>query len=374
MEKKPVIAILANFPLHVANSAFPQVGWHMATWLSAAYEMLKEQDKYEIHWLVFSKQVRWRKVFESSGQFFHVMPEFSLNYAQKTHYLHSRWLVKRELNRLKPDLLHAWGTEHRNAICGMGFRGKKILSVQGNLTACVKRTCMKPFVERQAIFERKAMPSYDLLTGESPWSLDRIRDIVPDKPLVKLEYCVESRFYKSERNPEASPVCLLAGDGSEIKNVKTALAAFSSPELRHIKLLMAGVPKNMYADLPPNIEALGGKNRDEMVELISRAWCLVHPSLAETGPTVAKEARVMGMPVIISSETGSKQYVEHGKSGFVFAPTDVEALKQHVLAVCADRETAIAMGEYGREDCRRALSRETMMAGLVAIYDQLLAE
>lgn len=374
MEKKPIVAILAKFPLHVINPDFAGLGWHMATWLSATYEMLRGMDKYDIHWLVFSKQVKWRKIFKSGGQTFHVLPEFSLNYAQKTHFLHSRWLVKRELARIKPDLLHAWGTEHRNAIAGTVFRGKKLLSVQGNLTAYIERSPMPPFVHRQAVVERAAMPCYDMLTGESPWSLERIYEMVPDKPLKQLEYCVENRFFERERSLSAEPVCLLAGSPSEIKNVQTAVAAFSSPELRHIKLLMAGVPKDFYKDLPPNIEPLGGVGRDEMVELMSRAWCLVHPSLAETGPTVAKEARVMGMPVIISEETGSKQYVEQGKSGFIFAPKDAEALKQHVLTVCVDRETAIAMGEYGRADCRRALSRETMMAGLVAIYDQLLAE
>lgn len=372
MKKKPVIALLANFPLHLADASYKQHGWHSATWLAAMYEMLRDSDKYEIHWLTFRQRTK-KRTFESNGQFFHVLPAYSLKYAQKTGYLHARWLVARELSRIKPDILHVWGTEGRYAVSGMGYKGKKLLTIQGNLTGYAQRAPMPDFMIRQAAWERKAVKKYTLFTGESPWSVERIKEIVPGSNPICWDYCVEAGFFATERHQADAPCCLLAGSDSAIKNIQTAIDAFSAPELAGIQLFMAGPEAKNHPNLPPNIHALGGVSRDEMVRLMSETWCLVHPSLAETGPTVAKEARVMGVPVIISDECGSQQYVDNGQSGFIIKPKDTEALIRSVLAVTKDRETAEAMGRHRQEFCRQALSKEHMMEGLCRLYDDLLS-
>lgn len=374
MSKKPVIALLANFPLAVADASYAKEGWHSATWLAAMYEMLADCSDYEIHWITFFKGIFTRRTFEKNGQFFHVLPAFTLKYAQKTHYLHARWQVLRLLHRIKPDVLHVWGSEGRYAVSGMGYKGKKLLTVQGNLTAYAQRAPMPPFMIEQAKWERRAFKCFPVMSGESPWSVERISEMAPDKKVYCWDYCVESRFFDAERHVSDTPKCLMAGTSSKIKNVETAIKAFSSPELSHIELLLAGVPVSAYPNLPPNIKPLGGVPRNEMVKLLSETWCLVHPSLAETGPTIAKEARVMGVPVVISEECGSKQYVTEGKSGFVISPKDVEALIRSVLQVTKDRETALSMGKFGQSECRKALSKETMLKGLKSMYKEILAE
>lgn len=372
MKKKPVIALLAPFPLHLVDSAYNQQGWHTATWLAALYEMLQEQDRYEIHWVTFRQRAKGR-TFEKGGQYFHVLPVWSLSLAQKTGYLHARWLVHRELANIQPDLLHVWGTEGRFAVSAMGYKGKKILTFQGNLTACAKRSPMPDFMLRQAEWERRAVKGYHMFTGESPWSVNRIKELVPDSDPVCWDYCVESRFFQAQRHLAKQPCCLMAGSDSAIKNVRTAIKAFSSPALRGIRLKLAGVRAEDHPNLPDNIHALGGVGRDEMVRLLSETWCLVHPSLAETGPTIAKEARVMGVPVVISNECGSQQYVTEGLSGFIIPPKDSDALIRSVLEVTRDRFTAEAMGAYGQDACRRALNKGTMMEGLCRLYNNALA-
>lgn len=374
MNKKPVIALLANFPLWLADERYAGAGWHCATWLAALYELLGRVDMFEIHWITFRQRGSYR-VFEKNGQHIHVLPAYTLNYAQKTHYLHARFLVARELRRIKPDLLHVWGVEGRYAVAGMGYKGRKLLSVQGNLTACLARTVLPPFMVRQAEWERRAYSKYPYFTGESPWSVERIREIAPaDAAVYQWEYCVESRFLHALRRMAEQPCCLYAGTDSENKNIRAVLEAFSAPELAHVTLYLAGVEPGRYPNLPSNIKPLGGVSRDGMVRLLEETWCLVHPSFAETGPTVAKEARAVGVPVVISSECGAKQYVEEGKSGHIVNPHDVQGLIRAVLNVTSSREQASAMGEYGRDACRKALNAETMLQGLCAIYARILAQ
>lgn len=373
-KKKLVIAIIGDFPMQVVCDNLPQrKTWKPTPWLMALFDAFKQNEDLEIHWLNFCRGIWRTRRVESEGQHFHILPCGSLTVSQKTYYLAERLRVCRELNLIKPDLVHAWGTENRYSFSAKDFPVKKVLSIQGLLKAYHQNDPLPPFLERQIFFEKLSLEAYDLLTGESPWCIENARQMVPEKPFVSWDYAVEQRFFAAARHLDEKPVCLLGGTPTTIKNVETAIAAFSRPELSHVTLLMAGIPEGAYGDLPANIKPLGGVSRDGMVELMSRAWCLVHPSLADTGPTIVKEARVMGLPVVVSSHCGSQQYVEHGRSGFILEPMDVQGFVDAVLNVTSSKENAMRMGEYGRAACRNALSSETMLANLMAIYDDMLA-
>lgn len=372
MKSKPVIAILADFPYWVINPAISRPPGHYAVWLVALYEALKTVSDYEIHWICFSKGLKRYQETLHDNQVFHILPAGSLELASRVGYWWDKVRVKRLLRRLKPDLVHAWGTENRYAACGACFSGLKILSVQGVMTVCCRRSKMNSFAKRQAALEAALMPRYDLVTVESGWCKDRCREISPASHVVEMEYAVEERFFETERSLADSPTCLLVCSDTPLKNVATAIKGFSSPRLSAITLLMAGIPAEKYPDLPPNIQALGRVSREKVAQLLSSSWALVHPSLADTGPTVVKEARVSGVAVVATTECGSAQYVEQGKSGFVIAPCDVEALQNAVLTIAQSAEQAQRMGTYGQTECRRALSRETMVNRLREIYDAML--
>lgn len=365
--------MLGSFPLYVADAQYPQNGWHSATWLAALYELLGENHQYDIHWITFAKGCR-RRVFDKNGQTFHVLPAYSLKYAQKTNYLYARWQMRRELRRIHPDLVHAWGTENRYAACGADFKGKKILSMQGVLSACVERAPMAPFMQKQAAKESRWIKNYDLVSSESEWGKECIQRLVPGLNVSRWEYAVREAFFACPRELSERPVCLFGGSDMPLKGVDTLIAAFSDPRLAHVELRLAGVSPERRPNLPSNIRALGGLPKELLMSELSSAWCLVHPSLADTSPNIVKEARVVGIPVVTTTECGGKQYVEDGKSGFIIKPKDVEALIQSVSAVTKDRRTAEQMGLYGREECRTLLSRETMLKGLCSMYEQLLAE
>lgn len=372
MNRKPVVAILADFPYWVLDDSIPHHPGHYAVWLVALHEALKTFSAYEIHWVCFCKGLKRALEAQHANQTFHVLPAGSLELASRTHYVWDRFRVRRILNRLKPDLVHAWGTENRYAICAQQFRGKKILSVQGALTAYHQRCPMGKFMQRQAAMEPRLLPQFDLITTESPWCKERCLELSPLSKIVIWEYAVDERFFCLKRELASEPTCLMAGSDSPIKNVDTAVAAFSHPSLSHVTLLLAGVDAANRPNLPENIKALGRVGRQRMAELFSSAWVLVHPSLADTGPTIVKEARVSGAAVVLSSECGSARYVDNGKSGYVIAPRDVAALRDAVLKITADVETARRMGAWQQEECRQLLSRETMLSRLLEIYASVL--
>lgn len=373
MAEKPKIAILSNFPAWLYTDSLPAFKGHYAVWLAALHEAFERQDEFEVHWVVLSKDAAVPLRFTSHNQHIHVLTRVKRSIGLVTFYHHDRCTVARELAVISPDLVHAWGLEDCYGLCGKDFKGLKLFSVQGAMKAYMQRARFNTFLRIQALYEPSVWKAFRHITAESPWAADRVREVCPDTHPRIWEYAVEERFYQAGRKMASAPVCLYAGADSPVKNVRALIEAFSRPELSHVTLKLAGVPRNAYPGHPANIMPLGRVGRDEMAELLAEAWALVHMSLADTGPTIVKEARVAGLPVIVSNECGSCQHVVDGKSGFILQPHDVDGLVRAVLAVTGDAQTARAMGEYGRAECRRALSGETMVASLLAIYRELLS-
>lgn len=370
---RPKVAILCNFPTWLICSEVPMFRGHYAVWLKALYDSYPEEGPYELHWVSLNKDIPRPIRFVSKSQHFHVLPRVRKTIGLYTAYLADRMRVAKELKSINPDLLHTWGTEDCYGLCGKDFKGKWVHSVQGLLKAYMERGPMPRFFRHHSVYEPGVLRTCPCITTESPWAAERVRDTAPAAEPMLFEYAVEERFFNQPRVPDAEPTCLYCGSNTPLKNLNLAIAAFSRPELAHVKLELAGVDPGSIPGLPGNIIPLGRISRDEVVEKLSRTWCLVHPSKADTGPTAAKEARVMGVPVIISDQCGSRQYIEQGKSGYIISTTDEEALTRSVLDVASCRERSIEMGMYNHEQCRAALSAEAMLNRVIEIYKQVLS-
>lgn len=367
--RKKRIAIFADVPPAWADEKLAGVGKHVApTWLACVRELFARQEDWEVHWVTFGRGVYRHHHRREGNQTFHVYPRCPLSVAQPLHFIYARLVAAFFLLLYRPNVVHAWGTEVEYAVSIMGASCYKILSMQGVLTAIGARCAINDYERRQTYFEQRALRRMDLITTESDWCAERVREIVPQKTVLLWEYSPLKTYFSLSRQMSPVPVCLMAGTDSPTKNHALAIRAFSRPELSHVQLWLAGVQPGRYPEAPANIKALGVLNREQMMETMAQAWCVVHPSFADSSPNVVKEARVMGIPVIVSSETGGTQYVEHGKSGYIISPNDEQALVDSVLHLTASPVVSTSMGEHGRESCRRALSEETMASGLLRVY------
>lgn len=374
MKHQPRIVILAEFPAWKVDRTIPSGrSWKYLVWLVSLYETLKMQQQYDIHWISFNREISRYRCVESGGQTFHFFPCGPLTVARVQRFAWDRWRARRLLDKLQPQLVHAWGTESRYAWCGLQYAGKKILSMQGVLRAFHERSPMTGYYWRLPIrSEKMLMESYDLVTCESIWGCERCREIAPDVPLVRWEYAANPLFFDVEREPAEKPYVLMAGTDDPRKNMGVAVEAFRHPALAGVELVGAGLLAEQHPDLPPNVKALGGVSHERIAELLSHAWGLVHPSKADTSPNIVKEARVVGLPVVTTTECGGMQYIEPGKSGYILAPDDVPGMVKAIGDMTQSRERSLEMGAFGWEECRRQLSPQTMYEQLMRIYDAVL--
>lgn len=369
------IAIIGDLPLwEASDTPIPDAdAWHYCVWLSALAAALPQQGLYDIHWIIPSKQIASRRIIEARNQTFHLLPKAKLTLGQCTGYVYDTWMIQKELSNIAPDLVHSWGTENSYSLAASYFRGRKLISIQGLLRAYAQRARLARFERIQALYEPFTIRRFQHITTESPWASARVKEIQPSAVPFHLEYAVEERFFSMERQLADTPACLYAGTNTSVKNLPTLIKVFSDSALSHVQLRLAGITQEEFPDLPANIRPLGRLNRQAMAHQLSQAWALVHPSLADTGPTIAKEARVMGLPVMLTTACGSQQHIEAGKSGFIVEPNDITAMKEAVLRMTDSAETALSMGRHGQEECRQKLSAGTMIETLLGIYQEILS-
>ncbi|HLY11914.1 MAG TPA: glycosyltransferase family 4 protein [Planctomycetota bacterium] len=82
------------------------------------------------------------------------------------------------------------------------------------------------------------------------------------------------------------------------------------------------------------------------------------------------EASAAGLPVIAGNTAGAVDAVEHGVTGLLVDPTNVQAVGQAVLDVLRNPERARALGEAGKARVHRDFSLETRAAKIIRIAEQ----
>ncbi len=115
---------------------------------------------------------------------------------------------------------------------------------------------------------------------------------------------------------------------------------------------------------------VGAVADEEKARLLSRAACLLLPSLApETSSLVAMEALAAGVPVIAMRVGAVPEIVQHGVTGFLVDPDE--------NAVQAMAEAIGRLGEIDRPACRQSAAErfglDRMASGYLHLYDRLVA-
>jgi glycosyltransferase involved in cell wall biosynthesis len=384
------IALLADFPVHTLPGYGDRQPGHHATWLPPlARELESRASDLDLHWITCTKEVESHTTLKAWNQTFHLLPRHKLSIEILTAFIRERSLIARVLQEIRPDIVHAWGTEQGYAYAANGFSGTSLISLQGILQICCKAATMPWLTRLQAFHESRVLCHAKHLTVESPWGKSQLSSLAPQAHIDLLEYGVDPACFEKHRagnweprsarqetnSPDASsgPVALFVGSISLLKGADTLLTAFADPRLQHVQLLVLGRGDSKLENLKhsSNIQFLGHRPPSEVHEWMAKASCMVHPTRADTSPNCVKEARVIGLPVITTPNGGQTQYVEHGKSGFIHAAGDIEGLIQGVLTVIASKETSINMGKHGQAECRAALTPATTAKRLLEIYQQL---
>jgi len=371
------IAILADFPLFaITQNEEDRPMGHYATWLPQLAQALEQHVEFDISWIIIDKKISQTRKLIYCGQTFYYLSRWKKSVSILTAYWSDRRRLVKLLKQIDPDLIHSWGSEDAYGFALLDNKNiKGLLSMQGILTRYCEVVDMPILMRIQAYWESKILRKVRNISCESQWGIDMARRYASNADFSKVEYGVKPEYFEVVRNPVKEKLVLYVGGVNYLKGSDILLKAFEDVRLKDVSLkIMGGVSGSSVgiATAPSNVEFLGRLSSSEVMKWMSNAWCLVHPTRADTSPNCVKEARVCGLPVVTTYEGGQVQYVEHLKSGWLYEPEDLEELVTGILHVTQDIKVSVKMGKHEQKKCRDELSPDKTAEQFVSVYHSLL--
>ena len=182
---------------------------------------------------------------------------------------------------------------------------------------------------------RKSLLEYetaDLIYVLSEYSRQTFLEAgIPESKLRRRTVTIESRFAAPIRNLQSGCFTIVyVGRLQVSKGLPVLLEAFAQLQDQDAALILVGgygtngmekyLRRKSAAD--PRIKILSG----DPLPWLHRADVLVHPSFEDGLGIAPIEALACGVPVIVSEDTGMKEYVVSGKNGYITPTGDIDAL------------------------------------------------
>jgi len=176
---------------------------------------------------------------------------------------------------------------------------------------------------------------------------------------------IEPERFHSSNFPAGRPLILSIGRYIEKKGFSDLITACSMLKGRDFECQIIGHGpleeelKNQVVrlDLAGRVVITGPKTESEINALLARSRLFVLPCLnaadgaVDNLPTVIMEAMAAGRPVISTSVAGVPEMVRDGKTGFLVAEKDPQAVAERLIRLLDDKPLAREMGRAARELC-----------------------
>ena len=373
------VAILADIPVEaVTGEALGRGGGQASTWLpqlAGAFE--DTHPDLDITWIRIKPKSGNRDDRRIGRQRYITLPGISSRIDFWLRNQPSRLQLGKVLSELKPDLIHTWGTEKPYSSVLGDFDGPSLLSVQGCLAAFIKVARLPLHLRIAARMEPARVRAATRVTCESLWSAEQTDLLHPRQFPDVVDYGVHPRFYKAVWKPEREqPYLLYSGSIDHRKGFDLLLAALQRiPDRRWELRILGDGPLRAQGEAMnlPNICWLGNQAWDKMIPVMEKAWGLVVPTRADTGPTVVKEARVIGLPVIASNHGGLRDYIQEGLNGLKVEPLNAENLSEAMIRMMGDFDATVRLGEGNHDADRERFKPQRTADHFARIYREMIA-
>jgi len=149
---------------------------------------------------------------------------------------------------------------------------------------------------------------------------------------------------------------------NQVSNAKLLIAGHG-PYLEQLKKL-AG-----QTGCGSDIFFLGQKDLQEVVDILSASDIFVNPSYSEGLPTSVMEAASVGLPIVATDVGGTREIIEHGKSGIIIAPGQPSKITEALLSLIHNHQMASELGEAAKRRMKQKFDWGQIVDSYVEIYN-----
>jgi glycosyltransferase involved in cell wall biosynthesis len=257
------------------------------------------------------------------------------------------WLFFRDLAaRLKPAVVHGWGTEDAFAQVALKLAPERhLIQIQGNINVLRKRGPMPWLSPLSAWSERRVLARARHVVAENEFSLAAARPMISTKSVHVVEHPIRHDFRTAVPADGESRQILFVGMLEDRKGIWDALEAFRNGAPSDWKLVIVGNGKaGAVARLHRLISENGLESRvqhhrqlgaSEIVSLMRASSVFLLPTWIDTGPTALKEAMAMGLWPVCYDNSGPAHYIRYFQYGSLaedLKVSDLTAVLKQALA------------------------------------------
>jgi glycosyltransferase involved in cell wall biosynthesis len=249
-----------------------------------------------------------------------------------------------------------------------------------------------------ALIERFAALFCDLLLSQSSEDIElasRYRICLPDK-ILYLGNGIDLDQFDPARVQKGRPALQALRKDFQIGQHTVLMIAELQPRkaggdflraaehvlsmLPHVRFLLVGDgPLKDRLEMMVNDLGLKGKVlmpgfRQDIPELLALTDVYVLSSISEGMPRSVIEAMAMGKPVVATNVRGTREVVEHGKTGLLVPARKPEALATAIVQVLQDKERATEMGQAGRNRAEKYFDENLVFERIESSYRRLLKQ
>ena len=120
-----------------------------------------------------------------------------------------------------------------------------------------------------------------------------------------------------------------------------------------------------------HVEAVG--EQDQIIPLLSISDLFLLPSAQESFGLAALEAMACEVPVVASRVGGLHEVIDHGVTGFLHDPSDLEGMANSGIALLTDPELRARVAGAGRRSVRKRFCRDLIVPQYEKFYADVLS-
>jgi glycosyltransferase involved in cell wall biosynthesis len=285
------------------------------------------------------------------------------------------WRVRRELRRLRPDLVHTH-LVHADVYGAVGAGRAPLVSTKHN----DDRFRLGPFRYVERALARRAAGVIAITEALRRFCVERVG--LPPGKVEVVRYGLDELPEPWGEGPEVpvppeARVLLCVGRLAEQKGVDVAvraLARIREQEPAAVLVVLGEGPERT------RLEALAGEGVflpgrvGDVAFWYRRAELLVHPARWEGFGLALLEAMLAAKAVVATRVSSAPEIVADGETGLLVAPDDPAGLAEAVLGLLADPARAASMGRAGLARARSEFSVAGMAERTAAVYAAASAE
>lgn len=373
------------------------------TWIESLKDALKNNKKVELHILCVTanKKIKGIQKIANDDVQYYVLP-VAKNALISGYDSEASKNINAIIESLSPDIIHVHGTEFSISLNINGYSEKTIPichSIQGLVSTIAEKyfyadlpMSKMPWLEKLPIqwqrsqylkrgkCEKKILQRYQYFFGRTDWDFSHIVALNSNAKYVKVRELFRESFLQSAPwqidHIQRHTIFYAGGARVPLKGFHKFLEALELIKHRYpdVVVYVSGIMPNKrlpligkigygrYLDklikskgLSENVVFTGPLSAEEMVERFSSSHCYVLGSSIENSPNTLVESMLIGVPSVVASVGGVKNFATHNKTGYLYRFEETEMLAYYITKIFENDTVAKEFSFESRKVIRELL-------------------